>query len=68
MSFRKDFAWGEATSSYQIEGGAFIDGKGWDIWDVYCKEEGKTLEKSVHGRRQRRLRPWRMEQKTVTPP
>mgnify|MGYP001859537529 FL=1 len=44
MSFRKDFAWGEATSSYQIEGGAFIDGKGWDIWDVYCKEEGKVFE------------------------
>ena len=44
MSFRKDFAWGEATSSYQIEGGAFIDGKGWDIWDVYCKEEGRVFE------------------------
>lgn len=44
MSFRKDFAWGEATSSYQIEGGAFTDGKGWDIWDVFCRENGKVFE------------------------
>ena len=44
MSFRKDFAWGEATSSYQIEGGAFTDGKGWDIWDVFCREKGKVFE------------------------
>ncbi len=44
MSFRKDFAWGQATSSYQIEGGAFIDGKGWDIWDVFCREKGKVFE------------------------
>ena len=44
MSFRNDFVWGQATSAYQIEGAAFQDGKGWDIWDVFCKEEGKVFE------------------------
>lgn len=44
MSFRKDFVWGAATSAYQIEGAAFQDGKGWDIWDVFCKENGKIFE------------------------
>lgn len=44
MSFRDNFVWGQATSAYQIEGAAFQDGKGWDIWDVFCKEEGKVFE------------------------
>ena len=28
MGFRKDFIWGAATASYQIEGAAFEGGKG----------------------------------------
>lgn len=44
MSFKKDFVWGQATSSYQIEGGTRQDGKGLDIWDVFCSEEGKVFE------------------------
>lgn len=44
MGFRKDFVWGEATAAYQIEGAAYEDGKGWNIWDVFCKEEGKVFE------------------------
>ena len=44
MGFRKDFVWGEATSAYQIEGAAGLDGKGLDIWDVFCKEPGKIFE------------------------
>ena len=27
MSFRKDFVWGGATASYQVEGAAYEDGK-----------------------------------------
>ncbi|MEI3405490.1 MAG: family 1 glycosylhydrolase [Christensenellales bacterium] len=31
MSFRKDFIWGAATASYQIEGAA-LAGKGASVW------------------------------------
>ena len=44
MGFREDFAWGAATSSYQIEGAAQEGGKGKHIWDVYTKEPGRIYE------------------------
>ena len=34
MSFRKDFVFGVATASQQIEGASREDGKGLNIWDV----------------------------------
>jgi len=40
MAFPKDFVWGAATASYQVEGAAFEDGKGPGIWDVLCKRPG----------------------------
>ena len=40
MGFRKDFAWGAATASYQIEGAWNEDGKGLNIWDVYSHQSG----------------------------
>ncbi|MCI9271229.1 MAG: beta-glucosidase [Dorea sp.] len=43
MAFRKDFAWGAATSAYQIEGAVREDGKGEDIWDIYTKEPGRIF-------------------------
>ncbi len=42
MSFNRDFIWGVATASYQIEGGAYEDGKGLSVWDIFCKAEGKV--------------------------
>lgn len=42
MAFRKDFLWGAATASYQIEGAAFEDGKGPSVWDRFSHEPGKT--------------------------
>jgi beta-galactosidase len=44
MGFPKDFAWGAATSSYQIEGSVTTDGKGEHIWDVFVKEPGRIYE------------------------
>ncbi len=44
MGFKKDFVWGAATASYQVEGAAYEDGKGLNIWDVFCKEPGKIYE------------------------
>ena len=44
MSFRKDFIWGAATASYQIEGAAYEDGKGRDIWSDFSHEPGKVFQ------------------------
>ncbi len=41
MPFNKDFVWGVATASYQIEGAAYEDGKGPNIWDDFCKQPYK---------------------------
>ena len=40
MSFPKDFVWGAAAASYQIEGAAGEDGKGLSVWDMFCQKPG----------------------------
>lgn len=44
MSFPKNFIWGAAAASYQIEGAAYEDGKGLSVWDMLCKSPGKIWE------------------------
>ena len=41
--FRKDFAWGVASSAYQIEGRDKNDGAGKCIWDTFS-EEGRVFD------------------------
>ena len=38
--FPRDFVWGTATSSYQIEGAVNTDGRGPSIWDTFCEVPG----------------------------
>ncbi|MBV9864376.1 MAG: beta-glucosidase [Abitibacteriaceae bacterium] len=40
MSFPKEFVWGAAAASYQIEGAAREDGKGLSVWDMLCRKPG----------------------------
>ena len=42
MGFKKDFVWGTATASYQIEGAYNQDGRGLSVWDVFSHTEGKV--------------------------
>jgi beta-glucosidase len=49
-SFPKNFLWGTATSSYQIEGAVNEDGRGPSIWDVFSHTPGK-IEDGTNGDR-----------------
>lgn len=40
MGFPKNFVWGVASSSYQVEGAWNRDGKGLSVWDTYVHEPG----------------------------
>jgi len=42
--FPKGFAWGLATSAYQIEGAAAEDGRGRSIWDTFARVPGAIAD------------------------
>lgn len=44
--FPDNFVWGVATSAFQIEGAAAIDGKGPSIWDEFCRVPGAIADQS----------------------
>jgi len=46
MGFRKDFLWGVAAASYQVEGAAAEDGRGMSVWDMFCKQPGRIIDGS----------------------
>ena len=41
IQFPKNFLWGVATSSYQIEGAHIKNDKGKSIWDTFAHTSGK---------------------------
>ena len=43
MGFCRDFIWGAATASYQIEGAVREDGRGMSVWDTFSHTPGKVL-------------------------
>lgn len=43
-AFPKDFVWGVATSAYQVEGAAALDGRKPSIWDRFCETPGKVFD------------------------
>ncbi len=42
MKFSKDFKWGVATASFQIEGATKSDGRGDSVWDKGCRADGNV--------------------------
>lgn len=46
-NFSSSFTWGVATSAYQIEGAAAIDGRGPSIWDTFTHTPGKIIDGST---------------------
>lgn len=47
MIFPENFIWGAAAASYQIEGAADIDGRGWSVWDMFSRQSGKIWESNI---------------------
>ncbi len=45
-AFPRDFVWGTATASYQIEGAVAEDGRGPSVWDTFAHTPGRVVDAS----------------------
>src|SRR4026209_1077473 len=45
--FPRDFFWGTATASYQVEGAVKEDGRGPSIWDTFSHTPGKVVNNAT---------------------
>jgi beta-glucosidase len=45
--FPRDFLWGSATASYQVEGAVNEDGRGPSIWDTFSHTPGKVVNNAT---------------------
>lgn len=46
LTFPSDFLWGSATSAYQVEGAAALDGRGPSVWDTFTERPGTVQDGS----------------------
>jgi beta-glucosidase len=47
LTFPAGFRWGAATSAYQVEGAADVDGRGPSVWDTFSHERGRISDGST---------------------
>ncbi|MFN8076918.1 MAG: GH1 family beta-glucosidase [Kineosporiaceae bacterium] len=47
LAFPRDFLWGAATSAYQVEGAADVDGRGPSVWDTFAARPGTIQDGST---------------------
>src|SRR5258708_33804305 len=47
ITFPKNFWWGTATASYQVEGAWNVDGKGESIWDRFSHTPGRVKNRDT---------------------
>jgi beta-glucosidase len=47
LQFPEGFLWGTATSAYQVEGAADVDGRGVSIWETFAGQPGRIRDGST---------------------
>lgn len=47
LQFPEGFLWGTATSAYQVEGAAEVDGRGLSIWEAFARQPGRIRDGST---------------------